>query len=237
MDKTTVRTRVWDALERTGNARFPYPPHGRIPNFANAAEAADRLAQTTAWNEASTIKCNPDAPQRPVRRRALLEGKVVYMAVPRLREAACFLRLDPATIDDIDSATTIAGSAAAGTQCRPEAVEPIDLVVSGSVAVDTAGNRIGKGEGYSDLEFAVLRAFGLVDDTTPTATTIHALQRIDATPERAPHDVPMEFVVTPERVEHRSHGEKPDGIRWGLLDETDIEEMPVLKDLAENRTT
>lgn len=158
------------------------------------------------------------------------------MAVPRLREAACFLRLDPETIDDIDSATTIAGSAAAGTQCRPEAVEPIDLVVSGSVAVDTAGNRIGKGEGYSDLEFAVLRAFGLVDDATPTATTIHELQRIDATPERAPHDVPMDLVVSPERTEHSSHREKPEGIRWELLDETDIKEMPVLEVLAEDRS-
>ncbi|MEF8787281.1 MAG: hypothetical protein V5A45_15235, partial [Haloarculaceae archaeon] len=44
-----------------------FPPHGRIPNFEDAAAAADRLAETGAWNAAETIKANPDAPQLPVR--------------------------------------------------------------------------------------------------------------------------------------------------------------------------
>jgi 5-formyltetrahydrofolate cyclo-ligase len=39
------------------------------------------------WPAARVVKANPDAPQLPVRRRALADGKVVYMAVPRLRAA------------------------------------------------------------------------------------------------------------------------------------------------------
>lgn len=108
-DKQAIRERVWDALDEAGVARFPFPPHGRIPNFAGAETAADRLADTDAWRSADVVKANPDAPQLPVRRRALRDGKTVYMAVPRLRDEKCFLELDPETIDpeNYDSAPAL----------------------------------------------------------------------------------------------------------------------------------
>jgi len=93
MSKQALRERVWDDLEASGVARFPFPPHGRIPNFAGAAEAADRLAERPEFVDAQTIKCNPDAPQRPVRRRALEAGTTLFVAVPRLSEPECFLEL------------------------------------------------------------------------------------------------------------------------------------------------
>jgi 5-formyltetrahydrofolate cyclo-ligase len=46
MDKQSLRERVRDELENSGEARFPYPPRGRIPNVAGADRAADRLAET-----------------------------------------------------------------------------------------------------------------------------------------------------------------------------------------------
>ncbi|MGH7871470.1 MAG: hypothetical protein ACREQO_04535 [Candidatus Binatia bacterium] len=41
------------------------------------------------------MKINPDLPQRAIRQRALAEGKIVYMVVPRLRSAKPFIELDP----------------------------------------------------------------------------------------------------------------------------------------------
>ncbi|HKJ89469.1 MAG TPA: 5-formyltetrahydrofolate cyclo-ligase, partial [Gammaproteobacteria bacterium] len=38
--KAAARQAVWDRLQAEGAARFPYPPHGRIPNFAGAGDAA-----------------------------------------------------------------------------------------------------------------------------------------------------------------------------------------------------
>ncbi|MXR20942.1 5-formyltetrahydrofolate cyclo-ligase, partial [Halobacterium sp. PCN9] len=49
MDKQDLRERVWDDLEDSGAARFPFPPHGRIPNFAGADDAAARLAESAVW--------------------------------------------------------------------------------------------------------------------------------------------------------------------------------------------
>ncbi|MFB6160496.1 MAG: 5-formyltetrahydrofolate cyclo-ligase [Haloferacaceae archaeon] len=233
MDKQALRERVWDELEESGEARFPFPPHGRIPNFAGAADAADRLADRAVWADADVVKSNPDSPQRPVRRRALEAGKTVYVAVPRLRDEQCFLRLDPAEIDDLDHATTIGGAADLGTRVGPEGMAPVDLVVSGSVAVNGRGARVGKGEGYSDLEFAVLREFGLVDDATTTVTTVHERQFVDEAVPTTPHDVPIERVVTPERsVDTGTPDEKPAGVAWDDLADDRIDAIPILKRLA-----
>ncbi|SEW26173.1 5-formyltetrahydrofolate cyclo-ligase [Halobacterium jilantaiense] len=234
MDKQALRERVWDDLEASGVARFPFPPHGRIPNFAGASEAADRLTGTEAWRQADTVKANPDAPQLPVRRAALRAGKTLYAAVPRLRDEDCFLRIDPATVDDVDAATTVSGIGEYGEPVGPEAVEPIDLVVSGSVAVTERGERVGKGEGYSDLEFALLRAFDRVDDDTTTVTTVHERQVVDDAVPAGDHDVPMDLVVTPERtVDTEYEGGKPTGIDWNALGEDRIAEIPVLGRLRE----
>src|SRR5919198_4389678 len=91
-EKQAVRERVWAALERERVARFP-GAHGRISNFKGAEAAAERLGGEAAWRSARVVKANPDAPQLPVRKRALAEGKTVYMAVPRLRDEKPFVRL------------------------------------------------------------------------------------------------------------------------------------------------
>ncbi|WP_459192631.1 5-formyltetrahydrofolate cyclo-ligase [Halosimplex sp. J119] len=232
MDKQPLRETIWDELEDSGEACFPFPPHGRIPNFAGAADAADRLADLEEWTDADTLKANPDAPQLPVRRGALDAGKTVYMAVPRLRDGRCFYRLDPAELADPDAAATVSGVADHAEQVGPDAVDRIDLVVVGSVAVSPDGARVGKGEGYSDLEFAVLSKLDLVDAETTVVTTVHELQvreniAVDA------HDVPLDVIVTPERVirTETSH-ERPDGIDWNALDDERIEEIPVLAQFA-----
>jgi len=236
MDKQAIRERVWDELEASGDARFPYPPHGRIPNFAGADEAADRLAATDAWRRADAIKSNPDAPQLPVRRRALHEGKTVFMAVPRLRDAEPFTRLDPDEIDpaDYDAAATVSKSDRYAERVGPDAMPRVDLIVSGSVAVNDRGVRVGKGEGYSDLEFAILRTFGLVDDATTTATTVHELQVVDADLPETAHDVPIDLIVTPDRTVRDERRAKPSGIRWEELPAERLEEIPVLRRLRDD---
>ena len=231
MDKPTIRERIWDALEESGEARFPFPPHGRIPNFAGADEAARRLVDRPEWTDAQTVKANPDSPQLPVRRRALRAGKTLYMAQPRLRDEKPFLELDPAKVGDIDEATTVSGVSEHGVPVGPDEMPEIDLIVSGSVAVTEDGARIGKGEGYSDLEFAVLRELGLVNDDTPTATTVHGMQVVDEDVDIESHDVPMDLIITPERTIRPASQEKPSGIRWAELSEERIDEIPVLRRL------
>src|SRR4051794_41459545 len=95
--KDEVRAEVWAAMEREGVFRFP-GAEGRIPNFAGAKLAAEKLAGHRLWKRARVIKANPDSPQTHARRIALEEGKTMIMAVPRLRDPHPFRVLDPKTL-------------------------------------------------------------------------------------------------------------------------------------------
>ena len=199
--KATLRERVWADLDQPGVARFPKPAN-RIPNFVGAEAAARLLAETPEWGAAATVKSNPDSPQWPVRQRALVDGKVVYMAVPRLAEANPFFLLDPARLaDDARTASSIKGAARSARTVDIDELEPVDLVVTGCVAVDESGARLGKGGGFSDLELAVAAEAGLVDARTVVVTTVHELQVLAAgTVPTTDHDLHVDLVVTPERT-------------------------------------
>src|SRR5690242_20043504 len=94
--KQAVREKVWGLLARTGAA--PPDVHGYIPDFVGAERAAARLAELDAWRRARVVMANPDRAQLPVRSRALREGKLLYMAVPRLAARKPFYLLDPANL-------------------------------------------------------------------------------------------------------------------------------------------
>jgi 5-formyltetrahydrofolate cyclo-ligase len=101
------------------------------------------------------VKANADAPQLPVRARALAEGKLLYMAVPRLADERPFIRLDPDRLDiPPRPVASITGSTRAGRRIGVAELTSVDLVICGSVAVNRQGARVGKGGGFSDLEFA-----------------------------------------------------------------------------------
>jgi 5-formyltetrahydrofolate cyclo-ligase len=220
--KQTVRERVWATLEREGAARFP-GARRRIPNFRGAEEAAQRLAERPEWQAARVVKANPDSPQLPVRRRALAEGKLVYMAVPRLRDERPFIRLK--------TEATIKGAMREG---RPTAIgdmERVDLVVCGSVAVNREGARVGKGGGYSDLEFGLLVEAGLVGERTTIVTTVHPLQVLDEELPETEHDFRVDVVVTPDEVVETGAGKRSPGILWDHLDDEKIAAVPVLRRL------
>jgi 5-formyltetrahydrofolate cyclo-ligase len=229
--KAALRDRVWAELDRRGVARFPKPAN-RIPNFVGAEAAARRLGETDEWAGASTLKSNPDSPQWPVRQRALEDGKVVYMAVPRLAEADPFFLLDPARLaDDPRTASSIKGAGRSARMVGVADLAPVDLVVTGCVAVDETGARLGKGGGFSDLELALAAEAGLVDPDTVVVTTVHELQVLPAgAVPTTTHDIHVDVVVTPDRVLRppRRRGWRLPRLRWDELTDEKIAAIPLL---------
>jgi 5-formyltetrahydrofolate cyclo-ligase len=236
--KPEVRERVWRTMEIHGAARFP-GTRGRIPNFVGAERAALRLGELPEWRRARVVKINPDAPQLPVRRLALREGKLVYMAVPRLRTLACFLELDPGRLGArCTRAATIAGSAEHGRLVELGEMRRVDVIVCGSVGVNGRGMRVGKGGGYSDLEYGLLLERGLITTRTPVMTTVHPLQIVPGPIERRPHDLVLDRIVTPDGVLSCGGAlPRPRGIYWEYLDEEKIAAVPVLEQLNSRRGT
>ncbi|TYC23569.1 5-formyltetrahydrofolate cyclo-ligase [Micromonospora sp. MP36] len=227
--KQSVRRRVWDLLEREGAA--PTGVHGHIPDFTGKEDAAARLAELDVWKQARVIKCNPDRAQLPVRVRALKEGKLLYMAVPRLATPKPFYLLDPAVLTvPFETAATSTRAPEIAPTVGPDDMRPVDLIVCGSVAISRRdGVRVGKGAGYSDLEIALLTEAGLVTTNTAIATTIHQTQLLDEELPHASHDFTVDLAITPiEVLAYRPSRERPPGIIGKSLRRDQLDSIPVL---------
>jgi 5-formyltetrahydrofolate cyclo-ligase len=229
--KDKVRQEVWKAMDREGVSRFP-GAEGRIPNFAGAKLAAQKLAGHRLWKRARVIKANPDSPQTHARRAALEEGKTLIMAVPRLRDVHPFRLLEPKRLSKaaLREAATIKGALRHGRVVAVDELPEIDFVLCGSVAVNLSGARVGKGGGFSDLEYGILIDAGRIDDHTTVATTLHPIQILREHLMMTEHDLPVDLVATPRAaIEVERTYERPRGVLWDHLQPPQIREIPILE--------
>lgn len=156
-----------------------------------------------------------------------------------LREAGAsrfpaFFLLDPDELDDTPRrASSIKGASQNARTVDVDELGSVDLVIVGCVAVSPDGARLGKGGGFSDLEFAVAAAAGLVGDGTVVATTVHETQVVDdGEIPVTDHDIRLDLIVTPERVIEVPGGRARDAsIRWDELTDEKIASIPLLQRL------
>lgn len=234
--KERLRHRIWTELQQ--QAAVHRDPFGHIPHFIGAEAAANRLTQLPCWQQAQVIKCNPDSPQQPLRLRALAEGKLLYMAVPNLSQADCFVALTAAALEaqgiPLAQGATLGGALEYGQNHGQlvgfAAMERIDLAIVGAVAVTPAGGRTGKGAGFADLELAMLQASGLLSPEMAIATTVHDLQLVEpGNLVLEAHDWPLDWIVTPQQaIETQTPHPRPRGLDWGKLQADQLQQIPVL---------
>lgn len=238
--KDELRVEVWSNLEDQGASIGPAFSH--IPNFKGADRAAARLAGLSIWKNARVVKCNPDAPQIPVRLRALQDGKLLYAPVPELTKDFPFLELDPEDLKNrgipFESVAPIGGALKHGRRVQFQEMKPFDIAVVGCVAVTRIGGRTGKGGGFADLELGIFREMSLVDSNTPIVTTVHSLQVVDD--ERVTmvgHDSALNWIITPnEAIETNTPYPQPDGVNWYSVQADQMRDIPFLKTLKEQLT-
>lgn len=227
--KADARTYVWDRLQDEKLAAFPFPPHGRIPNFKGSAAAARRLFEVPVFATAKRLKINPDSAQSAVRAEALLRGIDVYVPTPKL--AGGFWCIEARTVPH-DAIRQAAAMSTMQRWAKPVALKDLpqmDAIVSGSVAVTARGKRCGKGAGYADREYGILLELG--HKPVPVATTVHDVQLVDDFPQVGT-DEPLSLIVTSTQiVEITSPPDAPRGIDWDATTDEDLAQMPVLAEL------
>ena len=141
--------------------------------------------------------------------------------------------LDPRKIPSafIKKASTIRGAFKFGRLVDDLSGYSIDLKLLGSVAVWKDGARVGKGGGYSDLEYAILRENGWISEITPLVTTVHDLQLYKEIP-MCEHDVPIDYIITPSKIiKTELKYKKPKGIYWDILTQEKLSSIPLLQRL------
>ncbi|KAF5444547.1 hypothetical protein F2P56_033671 [Juglans regia] len=236
--KWVIRKRIWDLMEAQNVAQNPRPVHHRIPNFVGASTAAQKLGELEEFRISNCVKVNPDSPQKQVRFLTLSGSKMLLTPQPRLRTGFFSVvesHMLPPTPRAINEACTSVGVAKHGRPIGLDEKIKVDLIVIGSVAVDPrTGARLGKGEGFAELEYGMLRYMGAIDDSTPVVTSVHDCQLVDDIPveKLLIHDVPVDIICTPTQVIYTNTSiPKPQGIYWDKLSPEKLGQIRVLREL------
>ncbi|XP_036441431.1 methenyltetrahydrofolate synthase domain-containing protein isoform X1 [Colossoma macropomum] len=233
--KWDIRQKVWDYIEAKNLANFPRPVHHRIPNFKGAYGACNKIVTLDVFSKTSEVKVDPDKPLEGARLAALQARKTLLVPTPRLR-TGLFNKIVPpqnATNEDLRVCSTSQGVKEFSVPIGLDARVQVDLVVVGSVAVSEKGYRIGKGEGFADMEYAMMASMGAVNESTVVVTMVHDCQVVDI-PEglTESHDLTVDYIITPTRiVKTECQHPKPQGIIWSKLDAEMLEKIPILKKL------
>lgn len=110
-------------------------------------------------------------------------------------------------------------------------------MVVGSVCVNRAGYRIGVGDGFVDLEYAILSKMKAVNENTIIVTTVHDCQVLDDLPDVIfeSHDVPVDIIVTPtQTIFVNPKLSRPTDIIWSKVSQKRLENVPILKEIMES---
>ncbi|XP_006888847.1 PREDICTED: methenyltetrahydrofolate synthase domain-containing protein isoform X1 [Elephantulus edwardii] len=233
--KQDIRQKIWDYMESQNLADFPRPVHHRIPNFKGSRQACENIRELDAFARTREVKVDPDKPLEGVRLLALQSHKTLLVPTPRLR-TGLFNKIVPppgATKDILRKCATSQGVRDYSVPIGLDSRVLVDLVVVGSVAVSEQGWRIGKGEGYADLEYAMMVAMGAVRPETPVVTVVHDCQVVDI-PETLleDHDLTVDYVLTQTRVIRTGcRRPKPTGITWSKISPEMFQRIPILRSL------
>jgi len=238
--KRSLRVQTWKRIEEKKfgvgfNAIF-----NRIPCFVGSDKAATLLANTDEFKNAHNIKVNIDRTLHAVKLQVLLANKTLYL--PGMRQStALFLKVDvpaEASEEEKNKILNIQDIDPYRTEISVENKVKLDMVVIGSVVVSRDGYRIGRGNGFADLDIGILTEVGSITPETVIVTVVHDIQVVDSLPTNLfqKFDTPVDLIVTPTeviRVTNRLPRTK--GIYWELLSERRLKLIPVLRVLKEQQ--
>uniref|UniRef100_UPI0037E87D03 methenyltetrahydrofolate synthase domain-containing protein isoform X1 n=1 Tax=Semicossyphus pulcher TaxID=241346 RepID=UPI0037E87D03 len=235
--KWDIRQKVWDYIEEKNLANFPRPVHNRIPNFKGAFTACTKVSELQVFTKTSEVKVDPDKTLEGVRMAVLQARKTLLVPTPRLR-TGLFNKITPpqgATKEQLRICSSAQGVKDFSVPVGLDAKVKVDLVVVGSVAVSEKGLRIGKGEGFADMEFGMMASMGAVNESTVVVTVVHDCQVVDIPEEIIEsHDLTVDYILTPTRViKTDCQFPKPLGIIWTKLNSEKLEKIPILKKLRD----
>ncbi|MCJ1296098.1 hypothetical protein MMC34_007663 [Xylographa carneopallida] len=236
--KSSIRQQVWSELKgfAYADSRFDFDFSEFIPDFHGSSEAIKRLMLMPAYQSAKCIFITPDNCLEELRYEALKDGKLVLMTTYAIRRG--FWLLDPNRIDSTTYryASTLDGMERVG---QPTSLSDmmdrgmkIDLMVTGTGAINPDGIRFGKGHGFFDLEWAILYSIGAITSVTQAAAVVHDCQVLAESLIPEPFDTVCDVVITPTKLIGVFKARKPIcGILWSKLAPGMLESIPPLQEL------
>ena len=205
---------------------------GGIHVFEGSGRAAQRLRSLKEYRRARTVMVMADEALCQARVNVLADGKTLLMASPGLRRGFIFLRPDQVAIRDRVRAVRGPQAHKHGPVVKPAEGPRVDFMVTGAVAVDRDGRRLGSGKGLFDLAFLILLARDRIKADVKIAALVDATQVVDGVP-CDDGDVSIDLVVTPgETIIADGRPGRPAYIDWDRLSSKTVKRIPPLFELA-----
>ena len=235
-----LRHVVWRRLAEVArpDSRFGLDFTSFIPDFDGSDLCAESVAGLPEYQSAATVAVMPDNNLESLRSRVLADGKRLLTCTYALargfvlldgRELAAADRALAATLDGMERFAT---PLAYAQLC---ALGQLDLVVTGAAAVTREGVHFGKGHGYFDIEWGLLREVGLVAQRTPVVASVHGCQVVEESVPHAVSDATVDVIVTPTQVARCRPLPKPAGLFWERLPRDFAESRPYFAELRSSR--
>lgn len=203
--KKEVRNHVWKKIEPF--ADFPFPVRGRIPNFKGASRACSKLRELEAYKACNAVFSAPDSPLRKAREIALEDGEWLIAAKPRLKGFVILKGGDAKRLSSLTAMLNYGRDVTLG-ELR-ELDLSIGVFLQGCVAVDLKGNRIGKGSGYGDKEFWMLKESGPLAEDYVYAVVCHPVQIVEGIENlMSDRDAKVDVILTPGQIIWTEHAKQ-----------------------------
>lgn len=217
--KEETRTRLKEGIDSRGREKW----HGK---------AGEQLRKHPAYNTASTLYISLSKTVTQACINGLNDRKQIILPSPAFKNGFLLLRPENIPFQKRSFAVSTKGMIEHGEKINTADLEKfhIDLAITGAVAVDRRGNRLGDGHGFFDLAIAILNETGALAKDHTCVAIIHRQQIINSTP-HAPWDIPMDIIVTPDGITHTEHPDTTAHIHWQELDKKRIKKATPLWDL------
>ncbi len=189
-----------------------------IPAFDKQNKAVEHLRSIGEYKKAKTVFMTPDTPLTQARVNAINDCKKLILPTAGLKLGFFSLHREFIPLQKSAFAVTPYGLSALGRPAITHVNDKvkIDLILTGLMGVDSAGNRLGDGTGFFDLECAILFELGCITENTKVISVCSDRQIVDCIP-TDPWDVPTDIIITPSGTQATSVEKSSKAIFWEKL--------------------
>ncbi|ESO09661.1 hypothetical protein HELRODRAFT_195048 [Helobdella robusta] len=231
-----IRKEVWNNLYDKDELISPTLPYKLVPIFKGIDAAIEKLLELDLIKKTDKLLLSMEKLLKDVRLRILQEKSVMYVTT---------YKSSMSTVCKVDAPEKAnsrylrqCSNLIMGDRIHHIAAGEVkfDVLLVSSVAVSESGQRTCKDDILGELEFAILSSLGFVTDDTVVVTLVHDCQVFSKLPEsKGPHDLPVDFIVTPTRVIQCPKSSKKTEICWSMVAESQMDKLFILKSLRYNQ--
>jgi 5-formyltetrahydrofolate cyclo-ligase len=237
MDRDAIRRSVWERLRNVAvpDSRFHLDFSMYIPDYEGSERIHEAIRRLPFYEGTGAVFVTPDNNLQSLRAGFLRERRPLLITTYGILRGFVFFSPGNVPPGSEDYAASLDGAERFGTRLDLQAIaqlERLDFLVTGASAVSKEGIRFGKGHGYFDVEWALLRELKVVGEETPVVACVHDVQYVEADLPSRTTDTLVDWIITPTRtIEVERTRPKPSGIDWELLDATLLRTIPPLQEL------